>query len=349
MVQPRRNDLLGVQALRAIAALLVVAYHAVEQWTTRMPDYGPGQYWPNGSAGVDIFFVISGLVMTISVQRNAGRAHPAWTFAKDRIIRIVPLYWIVTTVKIAAVAAVPALVSRTSLDPLYVAGSYALLPLYKDSVLIPPVLPVGWTLTYEMFFYILVTVALVTRVPLSRISAPVLIAVMAYAAITRSDGFANTIVLEFLFGIAIGHAVPRLQSLPAAVSLATGAIAFLLLVAVPVGDDLLRPITWGVPAAVIVASVVSAEMTLRHMIPRWLLAAGNASYATYLTHGFVVPAVFILCARSIGFEPAGLAATIILSLFVSAVAGQITHYVVEQPLLLRLRTRRPVSTLPAPG
>ncbi len=153
------------------------------------PDAGlrTRQFWPNGSAGVDIFFVISGLVMTISVQRNAGRDHPAWTFAKDRIIRIVPLYWIVTTVKIAAVVAVPALATRTSLDPLYVAGSYALLPLYDGSRLIPPVLPVGWTLTYEMFFYILVTAALVLHAPLSRICAPVMIAVAAFAVIATCE------------------------------------------------------------------------------------------------------------------------------------------------------------------
>src|SRR5690242_14133524 len=142
MAQPRPNDLLGIQALRAVAALLVVAYHAVEQWTAHRPGYGSGEYWPNGSAGVDIFFVISGLVMTISVKRNAGRAHPAWTFAKDRIIRIVPLYWLVTTLKIAAVLALPRLVTRTSLDPLYVAGSYALLPLYDGNGPVHPVLPV---------------------------------------------------------------------------------------------------------------------------------------------------------------------------------------------------------------
>jgi peptidoglycan/LPS O-acetylase OafA/YrhL len=349
MAQPRRTDLLGVQALRAVAALLVVAYHAVEQWTTRMPGYGPGEFWPNGSAGVDIFFVISGLVMTISVQRNATRGHPARAFARDRLLRIVPLYWIVTTVKVATVAAVPALAARTSLDPLYVAGSYALLPLYDGSVLIPPVLPVGWTLTYEMFFYILVTAALILRKPLVPICAPVLIAVAAFTVIMRTNGFANTIVLEFLFGIAIGRSIPRLQSVPPVISLTVCSAAMLLLVSVPVGGALLRPLTWGVPAAVIVATVVAAEMSLRRAVPRWLLAAGNASYATYLTHGFVVPAVFLLCARSIGFEPAGLAATIIVSLFVSGVAGQLTHYAIEQPLLFRLRSGRPVSTLPAPG
>jgi peptidoglycan/LPS O-acetylase OafA/YrhL len=349
MLQPRRSDLLGVQCLRAVAALLVVAYHAVELWTTRMPGYGTGQFWPNGSGGVDIFFVISGLVMTISVQRNAGRDHPAWTFAKDRIIRIVPFYWIVTTVKIAAVVTVPSLATRTSLDPLYVAGSYALLPLYDGSRLIPPVLPVGWTLTYEMFFYILVTAALVLHAPLSRICAPVMIAVAAFAVIVTANGFASTIVVEFLFGIAIGNSIPRLQSLPSVVSIPVGAAAFLILLIIPVGGDLWRPLTWGIPAAVVVASVVSAEMPLRRAMPKWLLSAGNASYATYLTHGFVVPAVFFVCARSIAFDPAGLAAMVILSLFVSAMVGQLAHYGIEQPLMLRLRTARRVSTLPAAG
>jgi exopolysaccharide production protein ExoZ len=349
MVQPRPNDLLGIQALRAVAALLVVAYHAVEQWTTHQPGYGSGQYWPNGSAGVDIFFVISGLVMTISVRRNSGRAHPAWTFAKDRIIRIVPLYWLVTTLKIVAVAVLPALVSRTRLDPLYVAGSYALLPLYDGNLLIPPVLPVGWTLTYEMFFYILVTASLLLRMPLIRICGPVLVAVAAYAVTVSADGFASTIMLEFLFGIAIGCSIPKLQALPQVLGLGVGAIAFVVLLVIPSGNGLMRPLSWGVPAALVVAAAVSTEMSLRQVMPRWLLAAGNASYATYLTHGFIVPAVFIVCARSIAFDAAGLAATIILSLFFSGIAGQVFHSAIEQPLLLRLRTRRPVSTLPAPG
>ncbi len=349
MAQPGRNDLLGVQALRAVAALLVVAYHAVGQWTSHRPGFGPEEFWPNGSAGVDIFFVISGLVMTISARRNAGRGHPAWTFAKDRLIRIVPLYWIVTSLKIAAVLAVPALVSRTTLEPLYVAGSYAMLPLYDGGQMIPPVLPVGWTLTYEMFFYIFVTGALLLHTPLIRICGPVLVAVAVFAALLPEHGFFDTIVLEFLFGIAIGNSIPRLQMLPPGWIFAAGVIAFVILLVVPIGSGLMRPLSWGVPAAIIVASVVSTEMSLRDALPGWLLRAGNASYSTYLTHGFVVPVVAIVSARSIGFDPVSLTVAVILSLFLSAVAGELTHYVIEQPLLIRLRTRRPVSTLPAPG
>lgn len=328
---------------------MVVAYHGVDQWTTHMPGYLPGDYWPNGSAGVDIFFVISGLVMTISTQRNAGKPNAAWTFARDRIIRIVPLYWIITTLKIAAVLAAPSLASRTTLDPFYVTGSYLLLPVHDATGVIRPVLPVGWTLTYEMFFYILVTASLLFRLPLGRVCIPILVAFSAAAVVSPPDSFVNTIAIEFIFGIAIGSCIPRLQELRPAIGTVVGLAALVTLVIIPVADGLVRPLTWGIPAACIVASVVSTEMSIRRHLPRWLLAAGNASYATYLTHGFVVPVVFILCSRSISLDWVGLTATIILSLLISAGVGQITHYIIEQPLLLRLRTRRPVSTLPAPG
>ncbi len=347
--QPRRHDLLGVQCLRAVAALLVVAYHAVDQWTTHRPGYLSGDYWPNGAAGVDIFFVISGLVMTISTQRSTGQPNRAWTFAKDRVVRIVPLYWLVTTAKIAAVLALPAMVGRTTLDPFYTIGSYLLLPVRDATGTIRPVLPVGWTLTYEMLFYILVAVALTIRVPLGRVCIPFLLAFAGLALAGPASGFANTIAVEFLFGIAIGNAIPRLQSLPPAVGTIAAAAGFAVLLTVPVGDGLARPLTWGVPAALIVAASVSAEMTVRRHLPRWLLAAGNASYATYLTHGFVIPVVFVLCARSIPFDWAGLGAAIIISVVIGAAVGQFTHVAIEQPLLLRLRTRRPVSTMPAPG
>jgi peptidoglycan/LPS O-acetylase OafA/YrhL len=209
-MQPRRSDGSGSQAPRAVAALPGVADHAVAQWTAPIPGYGPGRFWPNGSGELDVFCDIVGLVVTISMQRNAGRTDSARTFAKDRIIRIVPLCLICTTPEDAAVPAVPSLATRTS----GVGRFYTLPPFYNGPM--PPVLP----------------------------------------------------------------------------------------------------------------------------------AAGNA---TDLTHGLVVPAVFIVCARSIAFDPAGTAAVVIVSLFVSAIVVQLTYYDVEQPLLIRLRTGRPVSTLPAPG
>jgi len=242
-----------------------------------------------------------------------------------------------------------ALVARTQLDPLYVAGSYALLPVHDVTGTLRPVLPVGWTLTYEMFFYILVTAALCVKAPLERVCLPVLLIVAGLAVVGPDNGFANTIVLEFLAGIAIGRGLQRLQTVPIPWAALVGVAGFILLAVAPLPDGRLRPLIWGLPAAAVVAAVVALEMPLRTVMPRWLLAAGNASYATYLTHGFVVPAVYIVVARLAGNDTVGLAAMIVLCLFLGGLGGQVTHAVLEQPLLLRLRTRRPVSTLPAPG
>ena len=84
-------------------------------------------------------------------------------------------------------------------------------------------------------------------------------------------------------------------------------------------------------------------------MPRWLPAAGNVSYETRLTHGFVIPAVFVLCAQSIAFDWAGVGAGVIFSVVTIAVVGQITHIAIARPLLIRPYTRRPVSMMPASG
>jgi peptidoglycan/LPS O-acetylase OafA/YrhL len=338
---PRRDDLLTIQALRAIAALLVVAYHALDEWGTHVAGRSADALWGNGSAGVDIFFVISGLVMTISASRVIGRPHPALLFLRQRLIRIVPLYWLVTTAKIAAVLVLPMLAARTRLDFGYVLGSYLLLPVRDLTGTFRPVLPVGWTLTYEMMFYLLVAVALICRLPILRVALPAL--VLFAAASFIDDGFANTIVIEFLYGVAIGMAWQN-GTLPKSVLFGTVLLTagFAAILLMPVESGALRPLTWGVPAACIIAGAVQLESVLRAALPRWLLAAGDASYAIYLTHGFVVPAVFLLASHA--RLPAGplLIVTVAASLVVSLMAGHVTHIWLEQPMLQWFR-RRPAA------
>jgi len=84
-----------IQVLRAIAALMVVVFHT----TTMLADRNalPVREWVNGASGVDIFFVISGFVMTVSSAPLRKSRHPARTFMARRIERIVPMYWLVTT------------------------------------------------------------------------------------------------------------------------------------------------------------------------------------------------------------------------------------------------------------
>src|SRR3954449_4929921 len=98
---------LTVQALRAVAALLVVLYHAFELWGLRVDPAAPGVKWNNGAAGVDIFFAISGFVMVISARRLVGRPGAWLVFLWHRVIRIVPLYWLLPTLKGVGVGLLP--------------------------------------------------------------------------------------------------------------------------------------------------------------------------------------------------------------------------------------------------
>ncbi|MDQ2801861.1 MAG: acyltransferase [Pseudomonadota bacterium] len=334
----RREDLVTIQALRAVAALMVVAYHAAGQWGGHLASLDEEGVWPNGSAGVDIFFVISGLVMAISASRIASRPQAWRIFFSRRLARIVPMYRVTTTVKILAVLALPAFVARTRLDPMYVLGSYLFVPVRDAAGVSAPVLPVGWTLSFEMTFYVLVAAALFLRLSLFRVAAPVLLALAILAIVRRPNwpavaALANVIVLEFLFGAVIGARLLRGTVLP---TLAAGALlplAFAVIVAIPVGSGTLRIVTWGVPAAAIVAAAVALEHRLGPALPPWLLRLGDASYSIYLTHGFVVPVVVLLVVHAHLPKLAALLAIIIGCIVASAIVGLLAYAGVEHPLL----------------
>jgi exopolysaccharide production protein ExoZ len=337
----KRSELSTVQALRGVAALLVVAFHAVNTWAQHALGHTTDEVWPNGSAGVDIFFVISGLVMVLSADRLAGRPGASRTFVRQRLVRIVPLYWVMTTAKIAAVLAVPSLVLRTRLDLPYVVGSYLFLPVRDSAGDLFPVLPVGWTLTYEMLFYALVSLALLLRWPILAVAGPALGAFVVAAIALGSDGFANTIVAEFLFGVLIGIAVRRGLRLPPAIAFVLLCGGFAVLLTGPVVSGVLRPLTWGVPAWFIVAGAVALEDRLAPKLPGWLLDAGDASYSIYLMHLFVIPLVYICVARLVP-DTLWLPFMVVGSLLASAAVGRLGYICIERPFLHWLR-RPPVA------
>ena len=340
----QRAELATVQALRAIAAFLVVAFHAVDSWGHHVLGRPGDQIWPNGATGVDIFFVISGLAMVISADRLAGKPAGWRIFVRHRIIRIVPLYWIMTTVKVVAVLVLPTLVMRTRLDVPYVAGSYFFLPV-RDSVgHLMPVLPVGWTLTYEMLFYMLVALAIALRVQVLAVAGPALGAFVLMPIVGGSEGFANTIAAEFVFGILIGVSIKRGIRMPFPVAASALGVGFAIILTGPVVTGTLRPVTWGLPAACIVAGAVMLEERLSALIPRRLLDAGNASYSICLMHPFVIPMIYIIVSRTVP-GALWLPGIIALSLVASAAVGRLGFVWVERPLLSWLRQSSAAPTV----
>ena len=151
-----------LQALRAIAAWLVVADHAlIDVNHGELQNPATSVAWAIGNVGVYIFFVISGFIMVHISWDDFGRHGAAPNFLRRRIIRIVPLYWLATIAalvfhKVSATHSVNAGWSELVRSLLFI-------PYRDEDVGWAPILRQGWTLNYEMMFYAIFTLALAFR------------------------------------------------------------------------------------------------------------------------------------------------------------------------------------------
>jgi peptidoglycan/LPS O-acetylase OafA/YrhL len=337
------RTLQGVQVLRAAAALLVVAYHTVETYNARVANPRV-EAWQNGQAGVDVFFVISGLVMVLSSDRLRDRADGWRVFLGRRFERIIPLYWLATAAKIALVASLPSLVLRSRLDRSYIVQSLLMVPVRDVNGDILPILPVGWTLSFEMMFYALCALALALKVPLLKFVTPVL-SLLALVSFARTSAWpavgvlSNTIVLEFAVGVWIGTMVLHGRVVSPGVGAILMIASFAVILVVPSYSASFQLVTWGLPAAFLVVGAVGIERTMAR-VPRWVLLLGDASYAIYLTHVFIMPVIGTTVAWLGLSGGLAVAATVAVGLAASALFGVAVHRAVEQPLMTLLRRRR---------
>ena len=338
------SSFLTIQALRAIAALLVVIYHALDMWSVRVNATAPSVSWANGAAGVDIFFIVSGFVMVVSSRRIASQPGAWRTFIEHRFVRIVPLYWLLTTVKLVLVFFLADLALRSSLDFDYVARSYLFFPVVDSAGHFRPLLPVGWTLTYEFLFYLLFALALALRVEVLRVLVPGL-GLFVVAALFRTESWPawtilfNTIVIEFIFGVVLAKLTLRGWSLPTGLAASLVVAGFVVILVVPETSESLRALTWGAPALAIVAGAVSLERHVATVLPRWLLALGDASYSIYLTHGFVMPILGLVFVFLHWTSLLAEGIAILGCLVASSIVGSVVYKVVERPIMLSLKRR----------
>ncbi len=327
---------LTIQALRAAAAVLVVVHHAFNTWDLRISPGASTSSWTNGASGVDIFFVVSGFVMVMSSQRLLSKPNAWMTFMRHRIVRIVPLYWLLTTLKLLLVFIFIDLVLRSSLDVDYVLRSYLFLPVVDSAGHFRPLLPVGWTLTYEFLFYMLFALALALRVDVLRVVVPAFV-VICILALLRTEHWPtwtilfSTIVVEFLFGVLLAKMILLGWRLSRGVAAVAVLLGFALILAVPESPENLRVLTWGLPALAIVGGAVSLEKWA--VIPQWLLALGDASYSIYLVHGFVLPILGIGIAALHWTSAGALVFTVVACVGVGSLAGWVSYVLIERPLL----------------
>jgi exopolysaccharide production protein ExoZ len=333
----------GIQILRFVAAMLVVVMHLTQAVSIHITGAGPDKYWAAGSAGVDIFFVISGFVMATSTGPSPSglgdRIQSAWIFLKRRFLRIVPLYWFYTLAKAALLVALPGLASRSSIDPGHLTASLLFIPAMSPWGFVEPTLPVGWTLNFEMLFYGVFALAIALGVP--RIRFCLLALMLVFFAGRYFDGmvplafYAQSIVFEFVLGICIAFYFPGIKAWPTWAGWLAMGIGLMLMFGINWGVSADRLLTWGCAAAFLVLGVLWLEpWTAATRLLSPLSFLGDASYSIYLSHTFVVPAV-VLALRKMGVQDMLVVApTVLLAVVLSGCASYLW---LERPMTRRLK------------
>jgi len=288
-----------IQVLRACAALSIAILHAQYDAGLMAAQLGwqfqPFQAVP-WAAGVDVFFVISGFII-VHASRNLFEAPGAGkVFLARRVARVAPLYWTATTLYLAVALISPEVLNRSILEPGFVLASYLFIPLARPDGLVQPLYSLGWTLNYEMYFYLLFALVLFwpMRKAVIGLAAALAATVVVGGLVALPQPLAfwtDPIVLEFALGmgLALLKAEGLVLSRPVRAALVTGGLVLLVGGA---AADWPRMIAFGIPAALFVAAAALGPDRVR--ATTWLTrtgsALGDASYALYLTHPFVIRA-----------------------------------------------------------
>ncbi|PLP60171.1 acyltransferase [Mesorhizobium loti] len=323
------NKLYGIQYLRAVAALGVVVFHAAER---------TGGHFVIGAAGVDVFFVVSGFIMWLLAET---RQPSPGAFLRERIERIVPLYWIATAVMVAGGLA--GLFPKMKLTAFHVFGSFGFIPHVSPSDGGTwPVLVQGWTLNYEMFFYALFAAVLFLPTAKRFVALGLVFGVLiCLGMVLRPDGavprtYTSPLMAEFLIGAAIGklwlaHRMPQaLLGIPLILASIAG-FALVGLGYLPFG-----PITLGPLSGMLLVGVLALERAGRIRHVRALTYLGDASYSIYLWHTIAISVVI----KASGMLGLPTLPAFVLSMIAGTAAGLACHELLEKPIAAWFKARR---------
>jgi peptidoglycan/LPS O-acetylase OafA/YrhL len=259
---------------------------------------GYSLYVPDiGASGVDLFFLISGFIMFYTNFGAFGKPGASASFIGRRTIRIVPMYWICTTGVVVLLAFAPRLFSSVEFKWNYVISSYVFLLSENSAGQIGTVIQTGWTLCFEVYFYILFAALLnwprryfLVASGMVFVGGIILGKLVGHVPIWATVA-TDPILLEFYLGAALAFLFARGFSLSRVVAI--GAISLgIVILATTINTNLgvwTRPVCFGLPYAAILLGAISLERTIT--VPKLLVSLGDSSYSLYLTHPFILPAL----------------------------------------------------------
>lgn len=317
----------SIQSLRAIAAIYVVLYHAAIKVKIE------NNFTHTGESGVDLFFIISGFVITYTVVNSAN---VNWkVFLVKRLVRVIPIYWFLTLFFSGLLLFIP---------HLFQTYEYSFLKLIKSLAFIPqreyPVVYTGWTLNYEMYFYALFAISLFLNGPKAPfwvgsilLSSVILGCLIAEPKSPLIELVTSPLLIEFMLGIALcylfkaGVKFSRIQS---SIFILAGIACFFLL------ENTTRLFCYGIPWFFIFIGIVFSSSSL--IESRLLIFLGNASYSIYLIHVFTLPVLHFVAQYFAVETESNPTLYLILYSLLGVLSGVACFMLVERPLTNRFKS-----------
>jgi peptidoglycan/LPS O-acetylase OafA/YrhL len=331
----------SLQAGRAIAALVVVAFHLSIAFGD--PRYGGraiGEtYTRHGHFGVDFFFVLSGFIILKAHAADIGRPAAWTTYLWRRFARIYPIYWIYLGAFCLLLIAGVGQVAHLPRDAAAWVSAFSLVPLSGDE----PPLVVAWSLFNEIAFYGLFSLLILNRwAGAAALAAWALYCVPLHGqswdqASAAWSAYTSPYDLDFLAGMAAYGLYRRGRNprLLLAAGLLAGVAAFML---AERGDPFASWL-FGGAFALLMAGATIAEAAGRLSSPSGLVALGNASYSLYLIHVPLIGALLKLTRASRLASVVPAAGVWWIVLLVTVAIAWVAWLTIERPLVSALRRR----------
>jgi len=304
----------SIQFLRAVAVVLVVYVHILDSSVFANPQQKNFYYLENwGAIGLDLFFVISGFIMTIIAPNYTENKN--WKdFLVKRALRIIPLYWLLSVFSVVMSVAKGATFTGEK-----ILKTLLFIPFFDGEAFVFPIIPVGWSLSLEIYFYALIAALLVfsnkEHIYKNLITLLMVLVVAGYLFKPTHQllkFLTSPLLLEFALGIVAGIIFKRanlIENINSKRYLKTGIIASTIMGlglmilsiftgfsnvadAAVVSDNpsiaAFRTFVWGLPCAIFLTGFVLLENLYQIKTPRIFIMLGDASYSCYLLHTTVL-------------------------------------------------------------
>lgn len=301
---PNRIDV--IQVLRGVAVIMVMIFHLKEMMKPN--DYFRKELdflFNSGPAGVDLFFIISGFIMVYITRKSSGGLANSKDFLIKRIIRVWPLYIIATltyTFILFRYTIPSEVIPQVMKSMFFIPLSHTNPPFFGYAFL-----PVGWSLVYEMYFYVIIAISILSGryrwlsftglIILTLIVVPFANGVLSLDSIRSYDyGFVilnlitNPIIWDFVYGVIIGILYISPSMSPIFHFIFSKSIVVVAVVILSVWQYLSGfygghgPLNWGFGMSLLCLAVIFHTPKEAVQYPEWLVHLGNMSYSIYLWH-----------------------------------------------------------------